>query len=121
MEIKIIEEKSNPLLKRTEIEFEAEDFKTTPKIQELREKIAAKTGKKSELIVIVTTRQEFGTQKAKGKAHCYETQEQLKNTELPYVLAKNFAEEKAKFKKIREDKKAEKEKKRLEKGKGKKK
>ncbi|MEW6295454.1 MAG: 30S ribosomal protein S24e [Candidatus Diapherotrites archaeon] len=121
MEVKIIKEQNNPLLKRTEIEFESEAFKATPKIQELREKIAAKTGKDSELIAIVTVKQEFGAQKAKGKAHSYETKEQLKKVELPYVLAKNFGKEKEKLKKIRENKKAEKEKKKLEKGKTKKK
>lgn len=115
MKIEVTGRKINPLLSREEIEFNVLDTRITPKIKEVREKLATTIGKKNEAMVILTLNQKYGGKEVIGKARIYESAEKMKETELPFILEKNFEEEKAKGKKKREEKKAEKEKLRLEK------
>jgi len=121
MKVEITSKKSNPLLSREEIEFKVTDSNVTPKIQDLKTKIAALTEADSELTLITEIKQGFGTKEVKGKARTYKEKKKMKETELDYVLGRNFPEEKAKIKKAREEKKAIKEKKKLESKKKKKK
>jgi small subunit ribosomal protein S24e len=114
MKIEITSKKTNPLLEREEIEFKVKDVNATPKIQELRTKIASLIEANSETTVIREISQKFGRKEIKGKAACYKQKEKMKEIELEYVLGRNFPEEKERIKKAKEEKKALKEKKKLE-------
>ncbi len=114
MKIEITNKKSNPLLSREEIEFQVKEIKTTPKIQELKEKISALTESNTESTVITEIKQNSGEKTCKGKARAYKSKEKMKEIELDYVLGRNFAEEKERIKKIKDEKKSAKEKKKLE-------
>ena len=89
MDLKIVEKKENPLLKREEIEFEINSAVKTPSLRELREQIAAQTGVKKELVVVRTVKQAFGEHRAVGTARAYSEEEIMKKAEQKYVLARN--------------------------------
>jgi len=114
MKVEITNTKSNPLLSREEIEFKVTETNTTPKIQELKEKIAALAETDSETTVITEIKQKFGRKEVTGKAHAYKKKQEMKETEIEYVIGRNFPKEKEKIKKMKSDKKALKEKKKLE-------
>ncbi len=114
MKIEITSKKTNPLLSRKEIEFKVTEINATPKTQDLREKVAALTESDSDSTVITEIKQSFGTRFCTGKARAYKEKSKMKETELDYVLGRNFSEEKEKMKKAKEAKKTAKEKKKLE-------
>ena len=114
MKVEITSKKNNPLLSREEIEFTVQEVKSTPKTQELREKISALAESETDSTVIIKIAQNAGEKFCKGQARAYKSREKMKEIELDYVLGRNFAEEKERIKKTREEKRAAKEKKKLE-------
>ena len=98
MEFKIVGKKSNPVLKRQEIVFEAGNFNVTPSRKELREKIASETGAKADLIAIGRLKHWFGVKALSGTAMVYEDNEAMKKTELAFIVGRTVGE-KAKKKK----------------------
>ncbi|MEM2934234.1 MAG: 30S ribosomal protein S24e [Halobacteria archaeon] len=92
MNIKIIEEKTNQLIKRREILFKIEHQGPTPKREEVKAKLAALLNSKPELIVIRYMRSEFGKRETTGRANIYETEERLKQIEPVHLIQRGKKE-----------------------------
>lgn len=98
MEIKIINEKENPLFKRKEIEAET-DAEVTPSREKVIEVFSQKFSAKPETIKINKISGKFGTKKFKILASIYESREEKEAVELKTKKSKkseNKGEEKAK-------------------------
>jgi len=124
MEVKIIDKKYNPLLKRKEVVFEVnhEKVKGTPSRLEIRAKLAELLKMKLEQVYLRKMETKTGTMIALGEANGYDTAEQAMLIEPKYVIERNTPKEKAKeaekpkkAEKIEEPKKPEKQVKKAEK------
>jgi len=106
MEVKIIREQQNILLKRKEILFEVEHSQTkgTPSRLEIRSKLAETLKTKPELVYVKRVETRTGTMKATGEANAYESIEQAKLIEPEYIITRNMPPEE---KKERAEEKAE--------------
>ena len=90
MEIKIISKKENPLLNRTEIEFECDyPGEGTPNIMDVKHKIVALEDSSNDLLVVDSMKPSYGATKAVGLAKVYDSIEKLQEIEAKAVLAKN--------------------------------
>jgi small subunit ribosomal protein S24e len=97
MELQIIKDKKNPLLKRREVSLKIVN-KGTPSRIEVKNKLAAMANSKPELIVIEQLNTAFGKQEIVGTASIYETEERLKQLAHQHLVARGApkpAEEKA--------------------------
>lgn len=88
MEIHIIKDKANPLLKRREITLKVKDRATPPRI-EVKNKLAALVNSKPELIVIEHINTIFGKQEAVGEASVYENEGRLKQLAHMHLIARD--------------------------------
>lgn len=91
MEIKVTQEKYNPLLKRREVAFEVKHEQTmgTPPRLEIRQKLAEVLKTKAELVYVKRVETRTGTMTAKGEANAYDSVEQAKLVEPHYIIARN--------------------------------
>jgi small subunit ribosomal protein S24e len=98
MEIEIISQKYNPLLKRREVVFEVrhEQTKGTPPRFEIRTRLAEKLKMKLEQVYVKKVETKTGTMIALGEANAYDTVEQAMFIEPKYVIERNTPKEKAK-------------------------
>jgi len=98
MEVKVIVQKYNPLLKRKEVVFEVKHEQTrgTPSRSEIRAKLAAILKMKIEQVYLRKVETKTGTMIALGEANAYDTVEQALLTEPKYVIERNTPKEKAK-------------------------
>jgi small subunit ribosomal protein S24e len=103
MEIKVLEEKNNPLLQRREVQFSIIQNLGTPSRLEIKNKLAAYLNSKPELVIIERMKQEFGKRETRGYAKIYESMDRLKNVETEHIIQRN---EKKPEKKEGEEKKA---------------
>ncbi len=97
MELQIIKDKKNPLLKRREVSLKIVN-KGTPSRIEVKNKLAAIANSKPELIVIEQLNTAFGKQDIMGTASIYETEERLKQLAHQHLVVRGVpkpAEEKA--------------------------
>lgn len=98
MEVKIISDESNPLLKRREVRFQVDHSKLggTPSRPEIRKAVAnaLKTG--SDLVFVKKYETKTGMQTAFGVANLYESLEQAKLVEPTYIIKRNVPAEKPK-------------------------
>ncbi|MEM2924250.1 MAG: 30S ribosomal protein S24e [Methanocellales archaeon] len=92
MNIKIVEEKTNQLIKRREILFKIEHQGPTPKREEVKDKLAALLNSKPELIIIKYMRSEFGKRETTGRANIYESEERLKQFEPLHLIQRGKKE-----------------------------
>lgn len=93
MEIRITDEKENPLLSRTEIKFEClYHGEPTPKILEVKKKLVAMLNTDKDLLVVDTLRPYFGEGKAEGYAKLYQDKKALKEIEPKHIIEKNLEE-----------------------------
>lgn len=105
MEIKIISQKENPLLKRKEVQFNVEHEKgSTPPRQEVRRGVAAALKSNVDLVFIKRFETRTGTHMAMGTANLYESIEQAKRIEPEYVVKRNVPPEKPKEEEAKEQK-----------------
>jgi small subunit ribosomal protein S24e len=88
MEIQIIKDKTNPLLKRREISVSVKN-KTTASRIELKNKLAAQLNSKPELIVIEHLGTIYGKQEMMAKACLYQTEERLKQLSHQHLIARD--------------------------------
>jgi small subunit ribosomal protein S24e len=88
MEIHIIKDKTNPLLKRRELSLKIQN-KGTPSRIEVKNKIAALANSRPELIVIEHLETVFGKQEVVGSASIYETEGQLKRLAHQHLAARD--------------------------------
>jgi len=93
MDIKVLEEKKNPLLQRREVKFSVSHNLGTPSREEIKAKIAAYLNSKPELVIIDHMRSEFGKRETRGYAKIYETEEHMKKTETEHIVQRNARKE----------------------------
>ncbi len=71
MEIKVIEEKNNPLLNRREIVFKVIHDESTPSRKSVVERLAATMNSKVGLVYVDSLKTEFGKRETHGYAKIY--------------------------------------------------
>jgi small subunit ribosomal protein S24e len=98
MEIKIISEKENPLLKRKEVYFQVEHSQTgnTPPRLEVRKAVATALKKDADLVFVKKIETKTGTHTAVGLVNVYDSVEQAKRIEPEYIVKRNVPPEKPK-------------------------
>ena len=97
MEIKIISQKENPLLKRKEVQFDVDHSTgSTPPRLEVRRAVATALKSNVELVFIKKFETKTGTHTAAGTANLYESVEQAKLIEPEYIVKRNAPPEKPK-------------------------
>ncbi|HUL62607.1 MAG TPA: 30S ribosomal protein S24e [Methanocella sp.] len=89
MEVKVLEEKNNPLLQRREIQFSVSHNLGTPSRQEIKGKLAAYLNSKPELVIIERMKPEFGKRETRGYAKIYESMDRLKSVETEHIIQRN--------------------------------
>jgi small subunit ribosomal protein S24e len=96
MEIKIIQQQYNPLLKRREVAFEVEHTQTkgTPSRLEIRKALAEKLKANLEAVYVRRIETKSGTMTARGEANAYDSEDQAKLVEPAYIVARNLPKEK---------------------------
>jgi ribosomal protein S24E len=98
MEVKIVSEKENQLLKRKEVSFrvEHESDGSTPTRPEIRKAVASALKKNTDLVFIKKLETKTGTHSAIGFANIYDSAEQAKLIEPEYIVTRNVPPEKPK-------------------------
>jgi ribosomal protein S24E len=95
VEIRILEEKANPLLHRREFWFEiSHPTAATPKRDEVRGEFAKVAKAPKDRVIIEQMRARYGTATTRGEAMVYETVELAKSTERGHILVRNGLKEK---------------------------
>jgi len=94
MEIEIIEDNENKLLRRREIRFRVKFEGPTPKREDVKKKLCAILGVSERLTVVQSLEGIFGKSECVGFAKIYENEEDLKRTEEEHVIRRNFPEKK---------------------------
>ncbi|MEM2911227.1 MAG: 30S ribosomal protein S24e [Candidatus Bathyarchaeia archaeon] len=96
MEIKILSEMQNQLLKRKEAVFQVEHNQTgcTPSRTEVKEALAKTLKKDTNLVFIKKMETKTGTRIAIGTANIYDSTEQAKLIEPEYIVKRNMPIEK---------------------------
>jgi small subunit ribosomal protein S24e len=92
MQVKILSQTYNPLLKRKEVVFEVDhtqEGQTTPRKQ-LRQSLAALLKTTSDLTFVEKMETKTGTMIAMGTAHVYDTTEQAKALERDHIIARDM-------------------------------
>ena len=87
MELQIIKDKKNPLLKRREVSIKINN-KGTPSRIDVKNKLAAIANSKPELIVIEHLDTTFGKMELTGTVSIYESEERLKQIAQKHLMAR---------------------------------
>ncbi|MGP8110214.1 MAG: 30S ribosomal protein S24e [Thermoplasmata archaeon] len=95
MEIKILEERANPLLKRHEYRFEvAHATAPTPPRDEVRTELAKLVKAPKDRVIIERMNARFGTAITRGDANVYDSAESAKVITREHILVRNGLKEK---------------------------
>jgi small subunit ribosomal protein S24e len=95
MEIKILEERPNPLMKRHEYRFEiAHPTAATPTRDQVRGELSKLVKAPKERVIVERMHARFGTAITRGDALVYETPEAAKATTRAHILVRNGLKEK---------------------------
>ena len=89
MDIKVIEERDNPILGRREVTFRVEHDGPTPSRNSIIEKIAATMNSKPGLVIVDHMNSEFGKRETVGYAKIYASEERVSEVERPHVIQRN--------------------------------
>ncbi len=96
MEIKILEERANPLLHRHEYRFEVtHPTAATPKRDEVRTELAKLVRSPKERVIVERMHARFGTAVSRGDANVYETVDALTKITREHILVRHGLKEKA--------------------------
>ena len=96
MEIKIVEQRPNPLLKRTEYRFEiGHSAASTPSRDSIRAELAKDLKVPKDRVIVERMNSKFGTPKTVGEALVYASPDDAKGVEREHVLIRNKLIEKA--------------------------
>jgi small subunit ribosomal protein S24e len=96
MEIKIVEERANPLMKRRELRFEvAHATAATPTRDTVRTELAKEVHAAKDRVIVERMRPRFGTAMTRGEANVYETADAAKSITREHILVRNGLKEKA--------------------------
>jgi small subunit ribosomal protein S24e len=99
LEVRIVRELDNPLLKRREVLFEVpHPGKPTSSIAEIRQAVSAMKGVPLDAVYVVSLRSISGKQASSGKAHVYYSPEQAVLEPLHVRIANLPPEEKKRMK-----------------------
>jgi small subunit ribosomal protein S24e len=98
VEVKIVSEKQNPMLKRKEVNFQVDHEKagSTPSRLETRKAIAAALKTDENVVFVEKFETKTGTSTAVGVANVYDTLEQAKLIEPEHIVKRNIPPEKPK-------------------------
>lgn len=100
MEVKIMNQKENPLLKRKEIVFEAEHKGgVTPSKKEVRSRLAALLTADEKLLIVDEYASSVGSGTSCGRARLYSDEKMLARAETKPTIRKNFENKTKKEKK----------------------
>jgi len=95
LDIKIVDEHPNPLLKRREYHFEvAHATAATPTRDSVRSEIAKLVSAPKDRVVVERMRARFGTAVTRGEALVYESAEAAKKISRAHILVRNGLKEK---------------------------
>ncbi len=95
LNIEIIEEKKNPLVDRTEIQFKIDHFGTgTPNRLDVKSKLAALQGANEKLTIIKKLKSHFGAAQIIGIAYIYDNAKELQFYEPIHIQVRNLPKEK---------------------------
>ncbi|MEM2522349.1 MAG: 30S ribosomal protein S24e [Candidatus Bathyarchaeia archaeon] len=96
MEIKILSETENPLLKRKEVIFQVDHSQTgsTPSRTEVRAAVARALKKDLDVVFIKKIETKTGTRTAVGMANVYDSVDYAKLIEPEYIVKRNIPAEK---------------------------
>jgi small subunit ribosomal protein S24e len=95
MEIKVVEERANPLLKRHEYRFEVtHPTGPTPKREEVRGELAKTIRAPKDRVIIERMHARFGTAVTRGEANVYDTAEAAKQITRGHILVRHGLKEK---------------------------
>ncbi len=90
MELKILSEETNKLFNRNELRFEViHEGEPTPKLSDVRSKIATTTGGMSTHVVIDKFETLFGIGRTIGNARVYKDRDEMIEYEPQYLLKRN--------------------------------
>ena len=90
MEIEVLEEKENRLLKRREIRFKiTHENEATPKRSDVISQLVTDIGTSKDKIVIDSIKAEFGLPQSKGYAKVYVSKEDALYFEKKHILKRN--------------------------------
>jgi ribosomal protein S24E len=96
LDVKILNERPNPLLHRKEYTFEVDHAGTaTPPRSEVRKELAKLVKVPADRLVIERMNARFGTAKTRGEAAAYATKEAVDVTVREHILIRNGLREKA--------------------------
>ena len=96
MEIRIVEERANPLLKRHELRFEvAHATAATPTRDSVRTELAKAVHAPKDRVVIERMLPRFGTAVTRGEANVYESADAAMSVSREHILVRNGLKEKA--------------------------
>lgn len=101
MEIKILNERENPLLNRKEVKLRVYFDKVIPKFKEVRKEVISYLKTDENLTVMNSIKTEFGAKYADCYVKIYKDSESMK-VEPKFRIKKNFEEKKAENKKEEE-------------------
>jgi small subunit ribosomal protein S24e len=96
MEIKVISEKEEPLLKRREVRFQVKHDQpsSTPPRLEVRKAIASALKAKVDMVFVKKLETKTGTHVAVGLADVYDSIDQARLVEPEYIIRRNIPPEK---------------------------
>ncbi|EQD71267.1 Ribosomal protein S24e [mine drainage metagenome] len=95
MEIRLVDQRPNPLLHRQELRFEvAHATAPTPGREEVRAEIAKQVGVAKDRVVVERMQARFGTATTVGEAMVYESTDIARRTEREHILIRNKLKEK---------------------------
>jgi len=89
MEIEILEQDENPLLHRTDVQFEVTHEEATPSRLSVRDSLAAQLAKNSDEVVVHELDTKFGMRKTVGYAKVYESPDAAREVEQEHMLDRN--------------------------------
>ena len=96
MEIRVLEEKANPLMKRREFSFEVSHASAaTPRREEVRGEFAKVVKAPKDRVIIERMRARYGTATTRGQAVVYESVDAAKAIVREHILVRNGLKEKA--------------------------
>lgn len=97
MKVEILSQKRNPLLQRMEITFQIKHGGKggIPLRLQAREGLAAALKTKVERVYIKRLETKTGASSSTGEANVYDSMEQARLVEPPYIIARNMPEEKS--------------------------
>jgi small subunit ribosomal protein S24e len=96
LEIKIIDEHANPLLKRKEYHFEvAHATAATPTRDQVRAELAKLVSAPKDRVIVERMHARFGTAVTRGEARVYDSADAAKSISREHILVRNGLKEKA--------------------------